>query len=275
MTLLILLLVLAAERVGLLKAAQWQPDFYFDRYQQQLTSFGLTSENSPFWHYLLVILAPVLLLFWLISLLGYGLLYVLLCVPVLMVLIGHGSLREQYKCYMQAASRDDIEACHHYADALGHQPQNSGSFALRLVWLNYQYYAAVIIWYVVFGLPGALLYVLTRMFEHKLMSEQHPVAEKVRALMVLVDWIPVRIAAFGLLMVGHFSRAFPLWLRDLLDPEISAYQYLTQVARQAEDVELSEQDLTKEPIVLVGMVKRNMIFLLVALSVLTLMGWVA
>ena len=32
-----------------------------------------------------------------------------------------------------------------------------------------------------------------------------------------LDWLPVRITAFGYMFVGHFSKAMPTWLESIFD----------------------------------------------------------
>jgi AmpE protein len=75
-------------------------------------------------------------------------------------------------------------------------------------------------------------------------------------------------------LVGHFSRAFPTWLGYLPDPAVQAKTLLLAVSKQAEEIEPDENDCTEEPCTLVRLAKRNVMFLLVIIALLTLSGWI-
>ena len=123
------------------------------------------------------------------------------------------------------------------------------SFGQLLVWLNYRYFIAIMIFFVIFGAAGALFYrLLVTMYEEPVAFEQeYPEDEKATAaeddklaaeinsaspstndavnnetsvlkdILFWVDWLPVRIVAFGYMLVGHFSKAMPVWLENLFD----------------------------------------------------------
>ncbi len=146
------------------------------------------------------------------------------------------------------------------------------SFGLNLVWQNYRHYTAVILWFAACGAAGAIFYILVREMGSKFSNDNIQVANQVKRLLNIVDWIPVRITALGFLLVGHFSRAFPTWLSYLPDPAVQAKTLLLDVSKQAEEIEPDENDCTEEPCTLVRLAKRNVMFLLVIIALLTLSG---
>jgi AmpE protein len=101
-----------------------------------------------------------------------------------------------------------------------------------------------------------------------------PAESDVNRLLFIIDWLPVRITAFGFLVVGHFTHAMSAWFDILLNPNISTYDALAKVSKAAEDVSNCDSHL-HEPLQLVRLVKRNIIFLLMAVSLLTMVGLVA
>ena len=118
-----------------------------------------------------------------------------------------------------------------------------------------------------------MLYVLARSTQQWLSEQEDmrlPIADK---LMALLDWLPVRITALGFLLVGHFSRALPIWLHHFTGLNTPAKTVLCEVAKAAEDIEPDENDCTEEPCTLVRLAKRNVLFLVVFISVLSLSGW--
>ena len=93
--------------------------------------------------------------------------------------------------------------------------------------------------------------------------------------MHILDFVPARITACGLLLVGHFSRAMPVWLKYLTHPAVPAEVLLTEVASKAEEVELNDEqsrDPACEPKALVTLAKRNVMLILAVIAVLTMLG---
>jgi AmpE protein len=272
MTLISLILVLLAERMAA-QSKYWQANFYTSALFGQLEQKGILKEQGQGSRYLLVVGFTAIIAFLLLVQIDNVLLKLIIDTAILMVCIGCPAIRETYKCYLQAANRGDFQACSLYAEQLGYEQHNEATFGQNLVWLNYQHYAAVIIWFAVLGPTGAIFYVLAREGAAHLQNTQHDAAENAIKLMKILDWVPVRITALGFLLVGHFSRALPIWLGYFADIQVSARQLLCEVSRAAEEVEPDENDCTEEPCTLVRLAKRNILFLVVVISVLSLSGW--
>ena len=276
MTLISLLLVLSIERIAI-QSQWWQADVYINKYQGAVQKKGWLNDAAQAtnaWALLGLVLVPAIVLYLLLQQIDGALLSLLVQTAILMICVGCPTLRATYKCYLQAANRGDIQACSMYADQLGHDEQGERSFGQSLIWLNYQHYAAVVIWFAVFGAAGAVLYVLARGFAQQLEQSEHPLKEQAATMMAILDWVPVRITALGFLLVGHFSRALPVWIGYLPDPSVSARQLLAEVSKAAEEIEPDENDCTEEPCTLVRLAKRNIMFILVIISLLTLSGWI-
>jgi AmpE protein len=274
MTLISLLLVLTIERLTT-QSKYWQAEFYFGHYQQWIEARNWLKDSNGSWALFALIFIPSLLFFYVAQQIDNSLISLIFNASILMVCIGCPGLRATYKCFLQAANRGDLQACSMYADQLGHDENSIQSFGQNLVWLNFRHYAAVIIWFAVFGAAGAVLYTLARGFEDRLTESDHQVAPQATSIMNILNWVPVRITALGFLLVGHFSKALPIWLGYLPDTSISAKTLLAEVSKAAEDIEPDESDCTEEPCTLVRLANRNITFILVAISLLTLTGWVA
>ncbi len=288
MMLISLLLVLAIERV-VVKTPVWQIDTYLSRYLTWLNEKQWISASADKVVVWLMMLLPALLLTIIETWLLGPFLTFIEQTFVLFLCVGCPALRETYKCFLQAAGRGDLEACSLYSEQLGHCTDDDSeddakgqgkSFGQHLMWLNYQYYAAVILWFLAFGAPGVLFYGLVRYAYNQSCELQDGQSAKLAHLMFALDFIPVRIVTFGLLMMGHFSRALPVWIQYLPDVQTSSEKVLTNVASQAEmltpeELEQQQSDAAIEPKVLVKLAKRNILFLLVVTSVLTLAGALA
>ncbi|MBT0585546.1 beta-lactamase regulator AmpE [Alteromonas oceanisediminis] len=295
MMLLSLLIALLIERVTA-KTEHWRATHYVQLYTQWLVKKGYIGKRTDRLTLLLTALIPSVLCFVVLHWLGHGIIGLIANTLLLFVCLGCPQLRATYKCYLQAADRGDIEACELYTEALGHVEQDAqgatghcGTFAQHLVWLNYTHYAAVIVAFILFGGAGAVFYVLcygisgalTRVAEAD--DADDDAQQNAQQLMYAVDFLPVRITALGFLMVGHFGRALPVWLNHTFSLDVSTKQLLCDVTHAAEDVTeedlphdsehtRKQQRLLSEPKILVKLAKRNIIFLMVTVSILTVSG---
>ncbi|MEP4889005.1 MAG: beta-lactamase regulator AmpE [Aliiglaciecola sp.] len=272
MTLISLIVVLMAERIAT-QTKYWRESFYNGMYQGLLLRKRIFTEDMTSLTFLAAVLIPAFIILLLLNSIDNALIRLILDTAILMVCIGCPKLRELYKCYLQAANRGDFQACSMYADQLGHSGDSPRTFGQELVWLNYQHYAAVIIWFAILGPAGAVMYVIARSAAEAYKSEFQNELTIGKQFMTVLDWLPVRITTLGLLLMGHFSKAFPIWFKYLFDLNVSAKMILCDVADAAEEVECDKSDYTEEPCTLVRLAKRNVMFLVVLISVLSLSGW--
>ncbi|GGW93998.1 beta-lactamase regulator AmpE [Alteromonas halophila] len=287
MILISLLIVISLERL-FSKSQKWHAAWYTQQYRQWCSDSGLLKADAPALQTWLVLLLPALLLAAIEAwLLGPFLVFIEQTL-ILFICIGCPALRDTYKCFLKAADRGDLAACSLYTQQLGFAPDNEEqtmaaadaagkSFGQHMTWLNYQHYAAVMLWFIGFGAPGAVFYVLVRDTYTATAAAGHPQTNTVYRLLFALDFIPVRITSAGLLMMGHFSRALPEWLKLSGQIATSPYRLLTNIASKAEmltpqEQQAHEQDASVEPKVLVKLAKRNTLFLLVVTALLTLSG---
>lgn len=285
MVLICLLLVLAIER-AIRKQPAWHIEHHLANYLNWTQEQSWVTKQSSQLQLVIQIGLPVLVTFIVTQWLFGGIISFVLQCLVLFLCIGSETLRNTYRSFLQAAERGDLEACHLYTRELGHcttldiadEPAEQGkSFGQHLLWLNYQHYAAIIIIFTVLGAAGAVLYASSRECYRLWCETEDKRRDSMATWMHILDFVPVRITAFGLLLVGHFSRALPVWLTYLTHPSISAEKVLTEVASKAEDVEFSteqQEDPSCEPKALVTLAKRNVMLLLSLIAILTLLGFV-
>ena len=96
--------------------------------------------------------------------------------------------------------------------------------------------------------------------------------EQSQKVLAAIDWVLIRIVAFGYMLVGHFSRALPTWLDYVFNAKKPAYQLLIDVAEKSEDVLVDDEDCTAAPCTLVRLAKRTLLLCLVVLSLLIVTG---
>lgn len=272
MTLISLLIALAVERVTV-KSPYWHYDFYFSRYLNLIEKRGWGKDNASITNVLALSLIPAVLVGLFSHVVLGFFLAALFNLAILLICLGCPMQRASYKGFLRAAQQGDMTACDLYSGQMGHDAsQTEWSFGQNLVWTNYSHYAAVIIAFVFFGGAGAVFYVLARNITGIYINRESDAAKHAEHIMYFVDWLPVRITALGFLLVGHFSKAMPVWLSELFNKDISAKSFLAHVSKAAEEVEHNPDDCAEEPCTMVKLAKRNVIFMLMMLSLLTLAG---
>jgi len=293
MTLISLLIVMALERITA-KSPEWHIHALVGKYIKFLQGRNWFSDSASMLSILIVILVPALFVFMIELVFNNALVTFTLQLAVLWICLGCPITRKNYKHYLQAAVRQDFQACSLHSISLGNEGGDLDKVGQQLVFINYRQYAAVIIAFVLLGVPGVIIYSIAKelqLFTHKMSdcdSNPEEVDEEVMGecnkenaelvidqVMHVIDWVPVRLTAVGFMVVGHFSRALTFWLPALVDTTSSAKTVLTNVAIAAEEVEADQKNCIDEPCILVRLVKRNILFMLVCVSILTMVGAVA
>ncbi|WP_100643108.1 beta-lactamase regulator AmpE [Alteromonas facilis] len=289
MTLLSLLFALLIERVTT-KTEAWRAEYHVERYVKWLDDNQWFTATSSALYLLLFCLLPAILTDIVAEIVGHGFLGLLFNTAILFLCLGCPHVRSAYKGFLHAANRGDAMACELHARALGHehgQAVDADTFGQHLVWLNYTHYAAIVLFFALFGAAGAVFYVVAISLQKY--AQQHfmenaddsgvePVSTQ--QLMHWIDWLPVRMTALGFLLVGHFGRALTVWGGYLFDTQVCAKRLLCKVSNAAEDSDAGDKERGEdvyqwgsEPQLLVRLAKRNMVLIVMVISVLTLGGW--
>ncbi len=303
MSLLSLLIALAAERS--LSAKVWHFNFY---YQHYLHFFGknFTAKQGSVASVVFILL-PVVATYLLLEVIDNGLLQLLISTLILIVCFGCTTTRNSYKSYLHSAFRGEETTTEmHHQQLLTDKNLPQMGFGQALVWLNYRYYIAIMLFFVVFGAAGAVFYrLLTTVIEQQKIEKtgasidtcsenmQQSVAQENEPhdsqntpdfeqgcqnhhdVLFWLDWLPVRIATFGYMFVGHFSKAMPVWLESIFDSKKPTHKVLIDVAEKSEDIMVNEEDCTAEPCLLVRLAKRNVLLVFAVISILTLAGFIS
>lgn len=86
------------------------------------------------------------------------------------------------------------------------------------------------------------------------------------------DWLPVRLFGLGFALVGHFSKASAALIAYLVDSSTPAEIVLADIAKAAEPLPEELRNCSSEVCSLVQLSKRNILFFLALVAVLTLSG---
>lgn len=280
MILISIILALIIERLGA-RAHYWQADFYAQHYYTKSASWlteGKWLYSSFGFVVWLVFPALAAAMIWQFS--DFVLWHFVLNICVLLVAFGCADMRAKYKGYLNALSRGDNEAATLYALQMGQrrtEDQRGGeTFGQTLAWLNFRHYSAVLFWFVFLGVPGAVLYATVRTIaDWAFNDKEHPLRahrKRLQSVLYWLDFVPARVASFGFLIIGNFSKGTSCWLKYLLDFKSSNRKVVTSTALAAEEIEVQHFGCTYEATCMMRLVKRNILFYLVLIALLTLFG---
>ena len=182
MILISIIIALVIERLGA-RADYWQISHYANSYltlsNKQLSKKGLFYSPIGF---LIWLMLPVLAIAIVFQLSDSIIWQLAINVVVLLVCFGCSKQRALYKSYLNALTRNDLEAASLYALQIGQkkledEPQGE-TFGQTLAWLNFRFYCAVIFWFVILGVPGAVLYALVRTYADKVRDDHRVIYAK-------------------------------------------------------------------------------------------------
>jgi len=280
MILVSIIIALIFERLGA-RSNYWQISYYANGYLNRsnglLVKTGLLGSKVGF---LIWLALPIFAVAGVYFLSDFVLWHLGINVVILLVCFGCAKQRALYKAYLNALTRDDTTAAYLYAQQIGQKhtanEENNETLGQTLAWVNFRFYCAVIFWFVVLGAPGAVLYALIRTYAD-LVREDHKVVfakrfKLLHQILFWLDWLPARITSFGYLVIGNFNKGTSCWLHYALNFHSANRKVVTCTALAAEQVEKRYYGCTYEATCMIKLVKRNVLFYLVLIALLTLFG---
>lgn len=294
MTLIILLFVLIVERVAF-QGKAWQAPYFLNKYCKFALPH-LAKASQSVWSLFLFVLAPAAFFAFVLWFFDSSLFSFLVGLGVVAVCIGNAEARLLYRQYLNALGRDDQEAqailqcqlsdsCKDFVEVSAdaeHEEQVEQAKAMNeqeetigetLIWINFRYYAAPIFYFVLFGVPGIVLYTSLLYLCQYSKNEQIFSDKQQSTLFMWLEWlfwVPSRFVSLGFMIVGHFSNGLETWLKYAVDYSKSARQMLCRVALKSE--QYTEQLERNNAEHMVKLTKRNMVLFLVVVALLTLYG---
>ncbi|QIL88788.1 transcriptional regulator [Microbulbifer sp. SH-1] len=213
-------------------------DSWFVHWQQLIYRRALVRDR-PGIGFGLLVLGPTLLVALLLvaaeSVLG-GIGLLLVSVPALLYSFGRGNFNGAMSGYLRSWYQGDMDAAKAAAEPLlapGDMAEVSSvsdpQVLHQLVFRAAAYRAferlfAVLFWFLLLGIPGAILYRLSRLAVDTLaldgtdtQASPIPVADRELAVrwLWLIEWLPVRAVGFTLAIVGNFAGCYRVWREHL------------------------------------------------------------
>ncbi|VVN39210.1 regulatory signaling modulator protein AmpE [Pseudomonas fluorescens] len=240
MSFLVLLLALWIEKFSALRH-RVQRDGGWIRELNKLESSERLAKQ-PWLVLSILVLFPVALLALLLVVLepvAYGLLALPVHLLVVIYSLGRGDLLGGLGPFRDAWRREDLQAAAHVAKRDLNICADSGEQLLKrvqghLLWQAYQSFFAVIFWYFVLGPVAALAYRLLALAQEH--GQNPALVERAAQLRHAFDWLPVRLLAASMALVGNFVAVSRVMLHELLNWNISAAQLINRVGLAAGEI---------------------------------------
>jgi AmpE protein len=240
MSFLVLLLAVWIEKFSALRH-QVQRDSGWTRELNKLETSPRLS-GRPWLVLSVVVLLPVALLGLLLVVIepvAYGLLALPIHLLVVIYSLGRGDLLGDLGPFRDAWRREDLQAAALVAKRDLDICADSGEQLLEqveghLLWEAYQSFFAVIFWYFLLGPVAALSYRLLALAEEH--GKNPALVERAGQLRHAFDWLPVRLLAASLALVGNFVAVSRVMLHELLNWNISAAQLIVKVGLVAGEI---------------------------------------
>ena len=293
MTLISLLIVLMLEhffKVSSVLEMDFKSQDWFLRWHQWIaTKFHYHWFEN--WSGIAIIIGIPVLFVYLISDLDSGfifwLLQLALTILVLAYCLGPIEQNEHLRKYFDAVDREDLQSAYeHIVGCLNlksgkSEPediQSLGRMVTRLILSqsNYRYFA-VLMYFVLLGPAGALLYRLTHTFEFSVRDvESSPFRDKLIKLRKTLDWLPARLTGFLYSLAGDFTGAISKLKEYMLQDDEQNEHLLEETGLGAlgvkSDVCTNIIDENNEALALVS---RSVVVLIVFIAILTVFGWLS
>ncbi|WP_277760546.1 regulatory signaling modulator protein AmpE [Pseudomonas sp. A34-9] len=240
MSFLVLLLALWIEKFSALRHRVQRDGGWIRELNKLETSARLAKQ--PWLVLTILVLFPVALLALLLLVLepvAYGLLALPVHLLVVIYSLGRGDLLGGLGPFRDAWRREDLQAAAHVAKRDLNICADSGEQLLEsvqghLLWQAYQSFFAVIFWYFVLGPVAALAYRLLALAQEH--GQNPALVERAAQMRHAFDWLPVRLLAASLALVGNFVAVSRVMLHELLNWNIGAAQLINRVGLAAGEI---------------------------------------
>ncbi len=243
-------LVALALVLGLNLGRHWRRDDWYSAWESRVKA--LTSAPLVQWGILVVLPGVLVGLLVFLALKHLPLPWLLIpYLPLLLVSLGPGDMREQVGHYRELYERGDNVAASQWVDALRGgaslelSPDVRDWQALHLqaleiiAYRSFERLFAVLFWFLVGGPALALVYRLSLMA-----AERSPVGEWPRRWLWLIEWPAVRLLGFSWALVGNFDTCAASIKRDCFNARCGSALVLARSLRGA--LGSSDKDLVPD-----------------------------
>ncbi|MBD3652568.1 regulatory signaling modulator protein AmpE [Kangiella sp.] len=286
MALLSLIIALLFERYFHTGSSEEREKFsnagWFVSYQKRLAeSFGGQSWFKGWVAEALLILLPVMLFFLLFEAFEDGfissLIALALAVVILVHCLGPESPRKSLRKYFSDIANEDEQGAYEHAVSFAGKEADDWAQTQRMVseaifTETQRRYAAVVIWFVLLGPAGALLY---RLLDWYLAN--NPEGTLSAPLKSIMDWIAGRISALAYLLAGDMASGVAKIKKQFFDLNVGGLELIeaTGVAAIGPvlDCDTEQKQKVAENLCALKLTERTGVILFAFVAVMSLVGW--
>lgn len=229
---------------------------------------------------LLPILVTVVILYYLLGWMLYGLVGFILGIIILTYCLGPRDLYHDLDSYFAAAKGEDGEAVKKSLSSIlssvpSDEKKVSRSLTKAVLTQFNQRIFAVLFWFVVLGPLGVVLYrLLTKL---KSAAEKKGSSEASMLLwatyfLAILDWVPIRLAGLAYALVGDFHHGFAYWVKHVISGFDKNREFAEQsglIALHLNDENAEKANLDENRAVL-ALTDRTLILYLVVIALFVL-----
>jgi len=243
------------------------------------------------WIGIAIILGVPVLLIYLLASAENGLLFWLfqlsLTIVVMIYCLGPIEQNEHLREYFDAIEREDLQSAYFHVEGYldlkseQHVPENISTLGRTVTRLilsqsNFRFFA-VLMYFVLLGPAGALLYRLTGTFEFTVRDDNSSAfREKLQQMRMVLDWLPARLTGFLYSMAGDFTGAMSKLNQYLLRSDQQNKQLLEETGLGALGIKSDEcSDIIDENNQALDLVSRSVVIFIVFIAVMTVFGWLS
>lgn len=137
---------------------------------------------------------------------------------------------------------------------------------------------AVLLWFVLLGPAGAVLYKLTQVFHETAQEGNENFAHMAPHLLQIkqvLEWLPVRLVSLCFALMGNFTNTFPTWLKSCMALPKDNHKYLTRCGMAALDMEEKTIDNQQQAQAVTSLLERTTVALVALIGLMVVATWFA
>jgi AmpE protein len=277
-------------KVSAVLETEFKSHKWFPAWRQWISSkVDINKIND--WAVVALIIGTPVAVFYILSDLNFGFIFwvvqLVLSVVVMIYCLGPIEQNPHLKEYFEAIERNDLQGAYHqvsdYLDLKSnHQVPDDinslGRLVTRLILSqsNFRYFG-VLMYFVLLGPAGALLYRLTGTFEFSVRDDENsPYQEKLKQLRFVLDWLPARLTGLLYSLAGDFTGAMPRFKQYIFTEQPQNELLLEETGLGALGIKDEHcTDIIDENKSALNLVVRTVVVFLVIIAVLTVFGWLS
>ncbi|MCW5589724.1 MAG: regulatory signaling modulator protein AmpE [Legionellales bacterium] len=265
---------------------QFRCYFWFESYLNLLQPWVKRISKWREWSGYIAFMLPILLLTlffnWLFCEWIWGLVGLLFNIAILIYCLGPRDLLLQFGLYKEAYERGDNVAANQHLQTMIEAPINADELTANrelshhlFIQANQRIFA-VLFWYSILGVVGAVLYRFTVIFKNIAQRESSDYglyAAVTQCVQTLMDFIPARLVGLAYACAGDFVRGFNAWREFAWGNLHSSYELLKACGIGAIAASKRAKSGLAENVAAIELIQRSIWLWVIVYALIIFFGW--